>query len=206
MNGDQIQRDRAQLKTPENQGVIEMNPATALVSAAIVAAVLAGCSPKPAVVAPVINDKVYSVTPATLKVKSGIVTGEVSDMKITERVEAGSGRIDSPAKLTGKLVLKNISADQTVRLIGGKIIYIDALGKPIQLEDTRTAPIIKIAASYGTPDRLDPGQETIHSVDADFPVEALKAKRLKDVRVELTYIPSPFKAETLNFPVSIGGQ
>jgi hypothetical protein len=27
----------------------------------------------------------------------------------------------APAKLTGKLVLKNVSADQTLRLVGGKI-------------------------------------------------------------------------------------
>jgi uncharacterized protein YjbJ (UPF0337 family) len=40
--------------------------------------------------------------------------------------------IDSAAKLTGKLKLTNSSTDQTVRLVGGKILFIDAQGQPIR--------------------------------------------------------------------------
>jgi len=40
----------------------------------------------------------------------------------------------------------------------------------------------------------------------DFPAEALKAKTLKEIRLELAYIPSPYKEETVNLPVSIGGE
>lgn len=165
-----------------------------------------GCSPQQSAVAPVINDKVYTVTPSTVTAKVGIVSGELTEMKVTERIEEGSGRVASPAKLTGKLALKNISADQTVRLIGGKILYIDAQGQPIMLEEKRTEPTIKVASSYGSTERLDPGQDATQALEAEFPVEALKAKKLKEIRLELSYIPSPFKEEKLNFSVSIGGQ
>ena len=101
-------------------------------------------------------------------------------------------------------MLKNSSTNQTVRLVAGKIRYIDADGQPIKLEDSRTAPTIKFA-SYGT-DRLDPGQEATESLDVDFPAEALKAKRLKEIHLDLAYIPSPYREETVNFIVSIGGQ
>jgi hypothetical protein len=40
----------------------------------------------------------------------------------------------------------------------------------------------------------------------DFPAEALKAKKLKEIRIELAYIPSSYKLQTAGFPVSIGGQ
>jgi hypothetical protein len=40
-------------------------------------------------------------------------------------------------------------------------------------------------------------------VEAEFPVAALKAKRLKEIRLELQYIPSAYKQETMNFGVSI---
>ncbi|MGB3936578.1 MAG: hypothetical protein WBL29_12810 [Burkholderiales bacterium] len=182
-----------------------MNKSVAILGAAVAAMSVAGCSPAPSAIASVVKDKVYAVTPDSVKVKAGIVTGEVTEMKVMERVEEGSGRIDSPAKLTGKLDLKNISADQTVRLIGGKILYIDAQGLPIKLEDNRTEPTIKIS-SYGSSERLDPGQNATQMVDAEFPVEALKAKKLKEIRLELSYVSSPFKQETLNFNVSIGGQ
>jgi len=168
-----------------------------------VAMMTLGCSQQSGT-AVMIEDKVYTVTPASVKVKAGIVTGDVTEMKVTERVEKGSGRIVSPAKLTGMLKLKNSSKDQAVRLVGGKIQYIDAQGQPIKLEGTRTEPTIKFA-TYGS-ERLDPGQDATQSVDVDFPAEALKAKKLKEIRIELAYIPSPYKEETVNFTVSIGGQ
>ena len=168
-----------------------------------VAAMTLGCSQQSGT-AVMIEDKVYTVTPASVTVKAGIVTGEVTEMKVTERVEMGSGRLVSPAKLTGMLKLKNSSKDQAVRLVGGKIQYIDAQGQPIKLEETRTEPTIKFA-TYGS-ERLDPGQDATQSVDVDFPAEALKAKKLKEIRFELAYIPSPYKEETVNFTVSIGGQ
>ena len=168
------------------------------------AAVFVGCSQQPSGTSPVVEDKTYTVTPPGMKVKAGIVTGEVTEMKVTERVEKGSGRVVSPAKLTAKVVLKNSSANQTVRLVAGKIQYIDAQGQPIKLEETRTEPTLKFAR-YGA-EWLDPVKETAESLDVDFPAEALKAKKLKEIRLQLAYIPSPYKEETVNLPVSIAGQ
>jgi hypothetical protein len=172
--------------------------------ATAVAVMALGCSQQSSGTAVVIEDKTYTVTPASVKVKAGIVTGDVTEMKVTERVEKGSGRVVSPAKLTGTLKLKNSSKDQAVRLVGGKIQYIDAQGQPMKLEETRTEPTIKFA-TYGA-ERLDPGQDATQSLDVDFPAEALKAKKLKEIRLDLTYIPSPYKEETVNFTVVIGGQ
>jgi hypothetical protein len=163
-----------------------------------------GPSQQPAATAAVIEDKNYVVTPASLRVKAGIVTGEVADMKVTERVEKGSDQVISPAKLSGILRLKNASPNQTVRLVGGKIRYVDAHGQAIKLEDARTEPSIRFASSGS--DRLDPGQETTEAIDVDFPVEALQAARLKEIRLELAYITSPYREETVHFPVSIGGR
>ena len=169
-----------------------------------VAAMTLGCSQQSSGPAVVIEDKVYTVTPAAVKVKAGIVTGDVTEMKVTERVEKGSGRIVSPAKLTGKLVLKNSSKDQAVRLVAGKIQYLDAQGQPIKLAEAQTEPTIRFA-TYGA-ETLDPGKDATQTMDVDFPAEALKAKKLKEIRLELVYIPSPYKEEAVNFTVVIGGQ
>src|ERR1043165_4907027 len=107
-------------------------------SAALVAvAAMTGCSPQSSAPAAAINDKVYAVSPDTMKVASGLLSGENTGMKVTERVEEGTGRVAGAAKLSGKLVLKNTSRDQTVRLIGGKILYVDLQGKPMVLEGAR---------------------------------------------------------------------
>jgi len=169
-----------------------------------VAAVTLGCSQQPSGTAVVIEDKVYTVTPAAVNVKAGIVTGEITEMKVTERVEKGSGTVVSPARLTGKLVLKNSSKNQAVRLVAGKILYIDVQGQPIKLSEAQTEPTLKFA-TYGA-ETLDPGKDATQTLDVDFPAAALKAKKLKEIRLELVYIPSPYKEEAVNFTVSIGGQ
>ncbi|PYM80467.1 MAG: hypothetical protein DME09_19260 [Candidatus Rokuibacteriota bacterium] len=175
--------------------------------AALVAVVVwmtLGPAPQPAATAAVIEDKTYTATPTAMKVKAGIVTGEVTEMKVTERVEQGSGRVVSAAKLTAKVVLKNSSANQTIRLVSGTITYIDVHGQPIKLEAARTEPTLKFA-TYDS-DRLDPGQEATQSLDVDFPAEALKAKTLKEIRLGLAYIPSPYREETVHLFVSVGSQ
>lgn len=174
---------------------------TAILATAVAVTTL-GCAQGPSAPATTIEDKTYAVTPASVKATAGILTGEVTEMKVTERVERGSERVVSPAKLTGMLRLKNTSANQSVRLVAGKILYIDAQGRPIKLEETRTEPVVKFTA-YNN-ERLDPGQDATQSVEVDFPAEALKAKRLKELRLELAYIPSPYQEQTVNFIVSIG--
>ncbi len=169
-----------------------------------VAAMSLGCSQQPSGTAAVIEDKTYTVTPAAVQVKAGIVTGNVTEMKVTERVEKGSDRIVSPAKLTGKLVLKNSSTNQTVRLVAGKIQYLDAQGQPIKVAEAQTEPTLKFA-TYGA-EQLGPGQDATQQLEVDFPAEALKAKKLKEIRLEIAYIPSPYKEESVNFSVAIGGQ
>src|SRR5207247_11425718 len=93
-------------------------------------------------------------------------------------------------------------AQQTARLAAGKILSNEAQGQPITLEESRTEPVVKFA-TYGS-ERLDPGQDATQSLDVEFPAEALKAKKLKEIRLELAYIPSPYREESSNFTVSIG--
>lgn len=133
---------------------------------------------------------------------TGVVAGNVTNMKVTERVEQGSGRVVSPAKLTGALKLKNTSVDQTVLLVTGNILYSDAQGQPIQLEEARTKPSVQFAR-YGS-ERLDPGQDATQSLDVEFPAAALKTRRLGGIRLELAYVSWPYCKETVNFTASIG--
>ena len=149
-----------------------------------------------------IEEKVYPVTPPSMTVKSGMITGEVIDLKVTERVEKGSGRVVSPARLTGTLRLQNTSANRTIRLVEGKVRFIDAQAQAIRPGAGQTDPIVKFTR-YGN-EWLDPDQGASYVLDVDFPVEALRANRLKEIRLELVYVPSPFREETVNFAVSIG--
>ena len=81
---------------------------------AVVPVMTLGCSQQPSAPASLIEDKAYPVTPPSVTVRVGIMTGEITDLKVTERVEQGSGRVVSTAKLTGTLKLKNTSVDQSI--------------------------------------------------------------------------------------------
>src|SRR5207247_9178354 len=68
---------------------------------ALVACMIFGPAQQPAAVAAPIEERTYAVTPASVKVKAGIVTGEVAELKVAERGEQGSDRIVTAARLTG---------------------------------------------------------------------------------------------------------
>lgn len=172
-------------------------------AAALLATAATACAPPQAPKSAPINDKVYVVTPAQITVKGALISGVLTEMKVVERVEEGSGRVEQPARLSGKLVFTNVSKDQSLRLIGGKLAYIDMQGRPIPLENNRSAPTLRVASQYGGQDRLDPGQDSSQQVEAEFPAAALKTKGLREIRVELQYIPSAYRQETMNFGVSI---
>lgn len=183
-----------------------MKTFTRIMMAAAVATALFGCAPPTTEKSAVIEDKIYVVAPDRIKLKTGILLGEVTEMTVVERVEQGTGRVDSAAKLKGKLKLTNSSADQTVRLVNGRVLFIDEQNQPILVDATRTEPKIAFSGSYNSPDRLDPGQNTTQDIDVSFPAAALKGKALKEIRLEIEYLPASYRKETASFNVTVNSQ
>lgn len=177
--------------------------ASLILVSAEVAAIADGCSPQSAA-APVLTDRLYTVHPDTARTQVGTVAGEIVRMKVTQRVEQESGRSHLPARLSGRLFLQNISADQSIRVTGAHISYLDAQGQPIRLDNDRAEPSLTFGSSSGASRRLDPGQNATELLDAEFPAAALKAGALKEIqiRLELSNVP---RVQMLNFAVSIGG-
>ena len=183
-----------------------MQTITKVLMAAAIATAIAGCkSPPPEKIA-VIEDKVYAVAPDQINVKAGILLGAVTEMTVVERIEQGTGRVDSAARLRAKLKLTNGSMDQSVRLISGKILFIDDQGQLIKLEESRTEPSISFSGSYNSPDRLDPGADTTQDIDVNFPALALKEKKLKEIRLEIDYMPASYRRDTASFDVTVSSK
>jgi len=183
-----------------------MQTFTRVLMAAAIVAVISGCTPPTTEKMAVIEDKVYAVSPDQIKVKAGILLGEVTEMTVVERVEQGTGRVDSAAKLKGKLKLTNGSTDQSVRLINGRVLFIDDQGQPIKLEESRSDSKLPFTGTYNSPDRLDPGNETTQEIDVNFPTDALKTKSLKQIRIEIEYLPASYRKETASFNASVSSK
>lgn len=149
------------------------------------------------------EEKTFSLTPDASAVTIAFLAGQLRDLRVTERVERASGKVVDPPWLHATLKLKNVSTDQAARLISGKLLYLDAGGKPIALAKDRRDTNFTFS-TYQT-DRLDPGMETSQAIEVPFPAAALEAKKLQSIRLDLSYIPSPYKDEMVNIPVSLGG-
>lgn len=180
-----------------------MQTFTKVMMAAAITTAIAGCTPPTTEKAAAIEDKLYVMAPDQFDITAGILKGKVTGITILERVEQGSGRVDTAARLKGKLALMNSSTDQSVRLINGRFIFIDDLGLPIKLEESRTDPTIAFSGSYNSPDRLDPGKEVTQDIDVNFPADALKGKKLTEIRLEIEYMPASYRKDTAKFNVSI---
>jgi hypothetical protein len=175
-------------------------------TSAVAAALLGGCTSQQQTsgTASEVVDKTFALTPSSPAVDTALLKGQFTDLKVVERVEKDTGRIVDAPKLQGKLKLKNASSDHAVRLVSGRIEYVDATGKPIALVKDRGDTTFKFY-SYGA-DRLDPGMEATFDVDVPFPTGALTAKSLANIRLVMTYTDIPYRQESVAVPVSLSAR
>jgi len=124
----------------------------------------------------------YAVTPAAVDVHAGIIAGEITGMRVVQ--------------------LWSSSETHSVRLVVAKIQYLDDQWRLMELEDSRIEETFRFA-TYGS-EWLDPGQKAIHALNVAFPADALTARKLTRLRLEIGYVSSPYREEMFSFGVSIG--
>ena len=163
------------------------------------AATLPGCSDH-LTDTPRIEEKTFSLKPATIPVQVGILNGQLSELSVVERVNAETGKVVYAPQMRGTLKLKNNSPGEAVRILTGRIEYLDAAGGRIALADSRGDASFRFHSSA---DRLDPGAEMSQSVGVPFPAAALKDKTLKEIRLSVTYLPAPYREESVEVPFTV---
>jgi hypothetical protein len=146
-----------------------------------------------------LDEKTILLKPSVTFVKSSFLTGELRDLRVVERVEHGTGKAVSTPLLRATLTVTNDSESQAARLLGGKIDYIDSKGMQIQIAHT-AFPFIGVPS-----DRLDPGMHTSQVIDVPFPSAALNPNAIREVSLELIYLPITYREDTVKIPVYLGG-
>ncbi len=144
-------------------------------------------------------EKAFPLRPGVVFVKASFLTGELDGLKVVERVDQGTGKVVRGPVLEATLTVSNGSRDQAARLLGGKIEYIDGAGRLIPMTGN------SFVFASDTPHRLDPGRSVSQPIRLAFPPSALQPHGLREVSVELTYLPIPYKTDTVYVPVYIGG-
>lgn len=149
--------------------------------------------------APAWTERVIPLRPGITFVKASFLTGEIDGLRIVERVQPGTGKIIGEPRLEATLTVSNDSRDHAARLLGGKIEYIDGAGRSIPI--TGNSFVFTTVAR----DRLDPGKKVSQSIEIAAPPSALRPDGLREISLELIYLPIPYQTDTVNVPVYLGG-
>ena len=116
---------------------------------------------------------------------------ELSDLKVLTVVDTASKEIVETPILRGSIKITNKSKD-ILDIQAVTFEYLDEAGKPIPF-----TPEEKIDKVYPFWKALQPEGITEGTLDVTIPKMAIKGKTLGKIEINLVYVPSPLKRETL---------
>jgi hypothetical protein len=122
---------------------------------------------------------------------------ELSDLKVLTVVDAASKEIVETPNLRGSIKITNKSKD-ILDIQAVTFEYLDEAGKPIAFK-----PEEKIDKVYPFWKALQPEGTTEGTLDVTIPKMAIKGKTLGKIEINLVYVPSPLKRETLTLPEKV---
>jgi hypothetical protein len=152
---------------------------------------LFGCTKEQKVEAPKEEQVTKSLVPPKAEIKGPAFLVELNDLKVTTTTNIASKEIVGTPTLKGRIKITNKSKD-ILDIQALTLEYLDEAGKPIPYK-----PEEKIEKVYAFWKALQPEGITEGSLDVTIPMNAIKEKSLNKIEVNLVYVPSPLKRETL---------
>jgi hypothetical protein len=149
-----------------------------------------GCAERK-VEAPTQEQITKNLVPAKAEVTGKNFVVELNDLKVVTTVNIASKEIVETPSLKGRIKITNKSKD-ILDIQAVTFEYLDEAGKPIPYKSEEK--IEKVSPFWKA---LQPEGITEGSLDATIPVKAIKEKSLRKIEVNLVYVPSPLKRETL---------
>jgi len=157
----------------------------------ILAIGLFGCTAEKKAEAPKQEQITKDLVPPKAEVKGPAFFVELSDLKVVTTVNVASKEIVETPSLKGRVKITNKSKD-ILDIQALTLEYLDEAGKPIPYK-----PEEKISKVYPFWRALQPEGMTEGSLDVTIPMTAIKEKSLRKIEINLVYVPSPLKRETL---------
>ena len=132
-----------------------------------------------------------NLVPPKAEVKGPAFLVELNDLKVVTTVNIASKEIVETPSLKGNIKITNKSKD-ILDIQAVTLEYLDETGKPIPYKSEE-----KIVKVYPFWKVLQPEGSVDGSLDATIPMNAIKEKSLRKIEVNLVYVASPLKRETL---------
>jgi len=156
-----------------------------------------GCTTDKKVEAPKQEQIEKNLVPPKAEVKGQNFAVELTDLKVAMTVDTASKEITETPKLSGRIKITNKSKD-VLDIQGITFEYLNEAGKPIAFTAGE-----KIATVYPFWKAIKPEEITEGTLDVTIPKMAVKEKALGKIEINLVYVPSPLKRETLTLPEKV---
>jgi len=149
------------------------------------------CTTERKVEAPTQEQVTKNLVPPKAEVKGPAFLVELNDLKVVTTVNIASKEIVGTPSLKGNIKVTNKSKD-ILDIQAVTLEFLNEAGKPIAY-----GPDEKIEKVYPFWKILQPEGTAEGSLDITVPTNAIKEKSLKKIEINLVYVPSPLKRETL---------
>ena len=149
------------------------------------------CATEKKVEAPKEEQVTKNLVPPKAEIKGPVFLVELNDLKVTTTTNIASKEIVGTPNLKGNIKITNKTKD-ILDIQAVTLEYLDEAGKPIPYK-----PEEKIVKVYSFWKALQPEGVTEGTLDVTIPMNAVKEKSLRKIEVNLVYVPSPLKRETL---------
>ena len=156
-----------------------------------------GCAKEQKSEAPKQERTEKNLVPPKAELKGPNFAVEIEDLKVAMTVDTASKEITETPNLRGRFKITNNSKD-VLDIQGITLEYLNEAGKPIAFTAGE-----KIATVYPFWKAIKPGEITEGSLDVTIPRMAVKEKALGKIEINLVYVPSPLKRETLTLPEKV---
>jgi hypothetical protein len=150
-----------------------------------------GCTKEQKVEGPKQERITKNLVPPQSELKGQNFLVELSDLQVITIIDTSSKEIVETPSLKGHIKITNKSKD-ILDIQAVTLEYLDEAGKPIPFKSEE-----KIEKVYTFWKAISPGGVTEGSLDVTIPMNAIKEKSLSKIEVNLVYVPSPLKRETL---------
>ena len=163
-----------------------------LVSLSLAIGVFAfSCATEKKAESPKLEQVTKNLVPPTAELKGPAFLVELKDLKVVTLMNTASKELVETPILKGSIKITNKSKD-ILDIQAVTLEYLDEAGKEIPYK-----PEAKIVKVYSFWKALQPEGTTEGSLDVTIPANAVKENALKKIEINLVYVPSPLKRETL---------
>lgn len=155
-----------------------------------------GCSKEQKVEGPLQERVERNLVPPKVEQKGDSFTVQLDELKVITMIDSSSKEIVETPNLRGQLKIVNTSKD-ILDFQGMSLEYLDESGKAIAFKNGEKSanPSMFFKA-------IKPGEFFVGNLDTTIPRAALKT--LRNIAINLVYIPSPLKRVTLTLPERVG--